>query len=216
MPPRIGGRFASGRLFGSDEPWGHVWDALDGVIVEHVVLWVFYVDEDVVVFGRPFSSRSRPVIVGPDQLVQETLAPEDLVHQHLAVVDLAVVQVQVEGPVRPEYPVAFAQAWLKKTQIVVEMVRKRRFAESYCPISVALVAQAIAIIVADSLQPKAALNLPCVEWRVDIDKRGASVWHGAKDGQIVAEVHAIDHFEPPTAQRTRLKAVVKPLMRPRW
>ena len=57
------------------------------------------VDEDRVVLRRPSALRARAVVVGPDDLVQEALAAEDPVEQELAVVSLAVVDVEVEGAV---------------------------------------------------------------------------------------------------------------------
>ena len=47
-------------------------------------LGILDVDEDRVVLGRPAALRARAVVVGPDDLVEEALAAEDLVEQHLA------------------------------------------------------------------------------------------------------------------------------------
>ena len=62
------------------------------------------VDEDRVVLGRPALARLRAVVVRPDELVEEAVAPEQRVQQHLGVVRLAVVEVQVERAVVGEQP----------------------------------------------------------------------------------------------------------------
>jgi len=74
----------------------HVRDALDLVRVEEVALGVTDVDQDVVVLRGPAPGRACAVVVRPDDLVQKAVAAEDAVQQHLAVVYLAVVDVEVE------------------------------------------------------------------------------------------------------------------------
>jgi hypothetical protein len=64
--------------------------------VEVVALGVLGVDEDRVVLGGPALLRARAVVVGPADLVEEVLAAEDLVEKELAVVSLAIVDVEVE------------------------------------------------------------------------------------------------------------------------
>ncbi len=70
--------------------------AVDVVGVEVVARRVLDVDEDRVVLRRPARFGARAVVVRPDDLVQEAVAAEDLVEQDLAVVRLAVVEVEVE------------------------------------------------------------------------------------------------------------------------
>ena len=63
------------------------------------MLGVFGVQQDVVVLGRPAVFGPAAVIVGPDDLVQEALAPEDGIQQDLAVMHFAVVDVEVQAAV---------------------------------------------------------------------------------------------------------------------
>jgi hypothetical protein len=55
------------------------------------------VDEDRVVLGRPAPLGAPAEVVGPDDLVEEAAAAEDLVQRDLDVVVLAPVQVDVES-----------------------------------------------------------------------------------------------------------------------
>ena len=83
---------------------------------------VLHVDEDRVVLRRPPPLRARAVVVGPDDLVQEAVAPEDLVEEHLAVVRLAVVEVEVERAVVARAGAGLAQPRLEEAEVVVEGV----------------------------------------------------------------------------------------------
>ena len=70
--------------------------------------------------GGPAAVRAGAVVVGPDDLVEEALAPEDGVEQDLAVVDLAVVDVEVERAVGGEDAVRLDEARLEEGEVVVE------------------------------------------------------------------------------------------------
>ena len=70
--------------------------------------------------GGPPARGAPAVVVGPDDLVEEAVAPEDAVEQHLAVVHLAVVDVEVEGAVGGEDAVGLAQPRLEEGEVVVE------------------------------------------------------------------------------------------------
>ena len=72
--------------------------------------------------GRPAAPRLGAVVVGPDQLVEECVAPEDLVEQQLAVVGLAVVDVEVQRPVLGEQRAGRAQPRLQEAEVVGELV----------------------------------------------------------------------------------------------
>ncbi len=50
-------------------------------------------------FGRPAVFRAAAVVVRPDDLVKEALAPEDGIQQNLAVMHFAVVDVEVQAAV---------------------------------------------------------------------------------------------------------------------
>src|ERR1043165_982275 len=96
VPPGVRRGLAASRLPGADEPRSHVRDPIDLLGAERVPLRVLRVPEDVVVLRRPALLRARAVVVGPDDLVHERRATEDLVEEHLAVVHLAVVDVEEE------------------------------------------------------------------------------------------------------------------------
>ena len=118
----VGGQLAARGLLGTDEPRRHVGIAVDLVGVEDVVGGVFDVDEDGVVLGGPAAFGAAAVVVGPDDLVEEAGAPEDAVQQHLAVVRLAVVDVEVEGAVGGEDAVSLDEARGEEGEVVVEGV----------------------------------------------------------------------------------------------
>ena len=72
--------------------------------------------------GRPPPARLGAVVVGPDQLVEERVAAEDLVEQQLAVVRLAVVDVEVQRAVRGQQLSRARAAAAPESQVVVELV----------------------------------------------------------------------------------------------
>jgi hypothetical protein len=74
------------------------------------------------VLGRPATARLGPVVVGPDDLVEERVAAEQLVEQQLAVMGLAVVDVEVERPVGSEQLAAALQARGEEAEVVTERV----------------------------------------------------------------------------------------------
>ena len=72
--------------------------------------------------GRPFLVGAAAVIVGPDDLVEEAVAAEDAVEEHLAVVDFAVVDVEVERAAGGEQAVGLDQARLEEGEEIVEEI----------------------------------------------------------------------------------------------
>jgi hypothetical protein len=74
------------------------------------------------VLGRPPPAGLGTVVVGPDQLVEERVPAEDLVEQQLAVVRLAIVDVEVERPVGRQQLARPGQAGLQEPEIVAERV----------------------------------------------------------------------------------------------
>ena len=122
VPPGVGGQLAARGFLRSHQPGCHVGNALNGVIVEGVMLRILGVPEDVIVLGRPLLARARAVVVRPDDLVQKALAPEDLVQQHLAVMHLAVINVKVQAARGRENPFGFHQARLDKGEEIVKDV----------------------------------------------------------------------------------------------
>jgi hypothetical protein len=81
------------------------------------------------VFGRPAAAGAGAVVVGPDDLVEEALAAEELVEEELHVVRLPIVDVKVERPALREHPSHFTEPRLEKAQVVVELVAVRGFCE---------------------------------------------------------------------------------------
>ena len=69
------------------------------------------------------------VVVGPDDLVDEARPAEDAVQQHLAIVRLAVVDVEEERTRVGKHPARLPQAGLQEGAIVVEVIGIRGGAE---------------------------------------------------------------------------------------
>ena len=116
------GRLPRARLLGADEPGRHVRLAVDLVVVEVVARAVLDVDEDRVVLGRPAALGAAAEVVGPDDLVEEAVAAEDLVERDLDVVGLALVEVDVERPVVGEQLAHARQARDQERLVVGEGV----------------------------------------------------------------------------------------------
>lgn len=87
-----------------------------------VGLGVLHIHQDGVVLGGPAPVGARPIVIRPDQFVQEAIAAEDLIEQHLDIVHLTVVQVHVQGAVLRQQPVRLNQARGDEAQIVIEAV----------------------------------------------------------------------------------------------
>ena len=125
VPPRIRGQLAARRLLRPrpHQPRRHVRLALDLVHVESVMRRVFDVEKDVVMLGRPTAFGLAAVVVRPDDLVDEALSPEDLIQQNLAVMHLAVVDVEVQAAGGFEQPVSFLQPRGQESQEIVEDIQ---------------------------------------------------------------------------------------------
>jgi len=95
VPPNVGRHLAAFAFFGGDQTRGHVWLALDGVRVENVVLGVFDINEDGVVFGWPAILGLAAVVVSPDDFVQKAVAAKQRIEQNLGIVRLSIVEVQI-------------------------------------------------------------------------------------------------------------------------
>jgi hypothetical protein len=122
------------------------------------------------VLGGPSLLGSSAVVVGPDDLVEETLAAEDLIEQQLAVMRLSIVDVEVEGAARCEQSVSFAQPWLKEREVVVELVEIRRLGEQARLVAATRKPRAIAVFVGYGLEGLACLRPAGVERWVDVDQ----------------------------------------------
>ena len=179
----------------SDEPGRHVRLAVDRLGVEEVRLRILDVDEDRVVLGRPAALGARAVVVGPDDLVQEALAAEDLVEEHLAVVRLARVDVDVQRPVLREHPPRLAQPRLEKAEVVVEAVGVGAAARRPAPVAPAAEPGAVAVGIGLDREREPALLLAGVERRIDVDQREGAVRQprradrGCRRGRSPARAH---------------------------
>jgi hypothetical protein len=80
------------------------------------------VPEDVVVLRRPALLGARPVVVRPDDLVHEARAAEDLIQHHLAVVNLARVDMEEQAAGRLQHATRLDQPRPQKAEEVVEAV----------------------------------------------------------------------------------------------
>ena len=116
----------------------HVGDAVHRVEVEGVVGRVLRVPEDGVVLGGPTPLRPAAIVVGPDDLVDEARPAEDAVQHHLAVVRLAVIDMEEERARVGEHPMGLVQARLEEGQVVVEAIPITGLAERGRPIALAL------------------------------------------------------------------------------
>ena len=108
--------------------------------------------------GRPAALGARAVVVGPDDLVEKALAPEDLIEQQLAVVGLAVVDVEVERARAGEQPAGLLEARREEGEVVVEVVAVGGLGEQLRPVAAALKADALAVVVA---RPPASVLRVC-------------------------------------------------------
>ncbi len=172
LPPDVGGRLAAGRLLGADEARREVGHAVDVGVVEDVVRRIARVPEDDVVLGRPARARTGAVVVGPDDLIDERPAAEQPVEQHLAVVRLARVDVEEEGPVGREHAPRRLEPRREEPQVVVEDVVPGRTAQHLGAVPLAGEPVAVAVRVAHRAQARALLHLARVERRVEVDEPG--------------------------------------------
>lgn len=122
MPPDISGGFAACGFFCSDEAGGHVRNAIACAEVECVAGGAFGVPENVVVLGRPFFCGACAVVIGPDDLVLEGVAAEDLVEKDFAVVNFAIVDVKKERAGGGEDSMGFDESRAKEAEEVVEPI----------------------------------------------------------------------------------------------
>lgn len=182
MPPGIGGQLASRGLLRPHQPRCHVGDALDGLDVVGVMSRVFGIPEDVIVLGGPFLFGARAVIVGPNDLVQEALTPEDLVKQHLAVVHFAVIDVKVEAAVGFEHPPGLNETRLDERDKIVEEVAVSLRTQLHRLIACPGKTCAVAGLAAFGANLGALLHMTGVERRIDINKIHRLGRQGGKDG----------------------------------
>jgi hypothetical protein len=135
------------------------------------------------------SAAPRPaaVVVGPDDLVEEALTTEELVQEHLRVVGLAVVEMEVERPRRRQHPPELAKARLEKAEIVVERVLVRRVAERGRGVAPPAEADAVAVVVRRGRERQPPLPASGVEGGIGVDELEARVVEARKELEVVPE-----------------------------
>ena len=143
--------------------------------------------------GRPAPRGARAVVVGPDDLVEEALASEDLVEQQLAVVRLAVVDVEVERALARQQPVRVLEARREEREVVVEAVavggaRRAARCGSAGPESRVRSPSSSRTVrsVLRDLRPAG------VERRIDVDQLERPVGEAGQQLEVVAEQDLID------------------------
>jgi hypothetical protein len=158
------------------------------------MLGVFGIPQDVVVLGRPFFGRTPAVIVGPDDLVEKALPAEDLIQHDLAVMHLAVIDVEVQAAVRLEHPVSLLHARGEEGQEIVKVIGVTLRTELDRLVALALEAHPVAVRAALGADLGARLGLAGVEGRVDVDQVDRLRGQGLQDGQVIAKVNAVGHM----------------------
>jgi len=139
------------------------------------------------VLGRPAALRPGSVVIGPDQLVEETGAAEDLVQQQLAVVRLAVVDVEVEGPLRSEQAVSMTQAGLEERQIVIEAVLIAVRLQLLGPVARTAEAPSATLLVAGHPERRVAPGTAGVERGIQIDQLKALVLQSREQLEVLTQ-----------------------------
>ena len=137
--------------------------------------------------SRPAALGAPAVVVSPDDLVEEALTPEDLIEQQLAVVGLAVVDVEVQGALAREQPAGLLQARREKREIVIEAVAVAGLGEQPRGVAPALEPHVLAVRVPDRLQCLARLHLAGVERRVDVHELEGLVGERRQQLQVLTE-----------------------------
>lgn len=120
--------------------------------------------------GGPAVLRSSTVIIRPDNFVQKRITPKDCVEQHFTIVDLTIIHVKVERPVRRQYAMRFDQARLQKCQIVVKNIAESPGSQNNAFVPLSLESDPISIIGAYRFELDVLLLLAGVEGRINVDQ----------------------------------------------
>ena len=142
---------------------------------------------DVEAHRRPAALGARAVVVCPDQLVEEALAAEYLVEQQLAVVRLAIVDVEVQRSLFAQQPVGMLQARREEAEIVVEGVAVGGLGEQARAVAPSLKADPLPLRVADHGERLSHLRVTGVERRVDVDQLKGAVGERRQQRQVLAQ-----------------------------
>jgi len=145
------------------------------------------------VLSRPAALGARPVVVGPDDLVEKAVAAEHLVERKLAVVRLAVVDVQVEGATACEQATRVLEPGHQEGQVVVEMVRVGGLGQHARAVAPPPEAGAVASapLFRRGRERAPSLAPARVEGGIDVDELEALVGEGLQHREVVAEDHLV-------------------------
>ena len=145
VPPGIGWGFSPCRLLGADETGGHIGDAVNIVESVGVLVRVFGIPEDVVMFRRPAPFGPPAVIISPDDFVEEGCPAENPVQQDFAVMHFPAVNMQEEGAGRSQQPVGFPQSRFQEGQVIVKLVAERQTSDPDRLVALSLIARAVTL-----------------------------------------------------------------------
>src|SRR5262249_51919384 len=116
----------------------------------------------------------------------KAFAAEELVEQQLAVVRLAVIDVEVQRPARGEHAPHLAQPRLQEAEVVVEAVAVRRLLEQAAAVAPPAEAGSVAVRVDRGLNGPAPLRAAGVERRIEIGEPENAVGEALQRLQAVA------------------------------
>ena len=176
MPPYIGRRFAACGLLWSDKPGRHVWDAIHFIVVERIVIRILGVPEDIVVLGAPLFLGSRTVVVGPDDFVDERVASEYFIEHHLAIMNLAIIQMEEQRTIPLQYAVRFFHARAQESdEITVRIIVAVRLFVHLCS--------------AFGMESLSDLTPSRVERRIDVNQIDRTGRNGFQELQILCKMY---------------------------
>ena len=119
--------------------------------------------------GRPFGFGLSAIVISPDDLVDETLAPEDPVQPDLAIMHLAVVDVEIQAAAWFQQPVSLFQARAYKFLVIIKGIGVLFGAQLNRLVSIPLETLPIAVLIADGLDLGASLDFAGIKRRVDVN-----------------------------------------------
>ena len=138
---------------------------------------------------RPAPPRPAAVVVRPDDLVDEAFSAEDLVQKNLAVVGLAVVDVEVQGAVGAQQTAGVLETWPDVPQVVVEHVVVGGSAKSHSAIPATSEPDPVTVVAAHGRQLLPPLDLAAVERGIDVDQPEGAVREPGKHVRVVGVHH---------------------------
>lgn len=124
MPPYIGRGLSKFLLFLRDKPCGvgQVRDSVDCFIIVGVLFGVLRIEKDVVMLATPFAPASCAPVIRPYDFIDETISPENLINQNLAIMNFPIVEVKEERAIGFEYPIGFLYSWTDEAEKIIEFV----------------------------------------------------------------------------------------------